>query len=387
MNAITKEAVQALTAARGPCVSLYLGGRRGGKEGPIRWKNMLAEAEDRLAAAGMDASGVRKLLAPAQRTLANAAFWERPGDGLVWFLAPGVDQAYRMPPALPDRVTVGRHFHLKPVLPLLTEDGPFYVLALSQNRVRLLHGTPEGIHTVELKGVPANLEEAMRTHDTDNVLAVHTRPSPGGGGWEAIFSGHGVGIDDHKDEVRNYFRQVDRGLHGLLREEGAPLVLAAVEYLWPLYREVCTYPHLAAVGVAGNPERLTDRDLGEQARALLSPVFGEPRRKAAALYARLAGTGRVSGDLAEVVRAAAAGRVEVLFVPTDREVMGQLDETGDVVAHSPPAPGDEDLSNWAAVDTLRHRGVVYAVPARAVPGEAPVAAIFWLPHARKEGSS
>jgi hypothetical protein len=383
MNAITRQAVQALTAARGPCVSLYLGRHRGGKEGPVRWKNLLAEAADRLALAGMDAAEVRELLTPARWALRDKAFWERPGDGLAWFLSASVDRAYRVPPALPDRVTVGRHFYLKPVLPLLAEDRPFYVLALSQNRVRLLYGTPEGARAVEVKGVPANLEEALRRHDTDNVLAMHTRPSTGGGRWEGIFSGHGVGIDDHKDDLRNYFRQVDRGLHGLLREETAPLVLAAVEYLWPLYREVCTYPHLAAGGVAGNPERLSDRELGERARGLLAPAFEEPRRKAAALYARLAGTGRTSADLAEVVRAAAEGGVEVLFVPADREVMGQLDEAGRVVAHDPAVAGDEDLFNRAAVDTLRHGGTVYAVPAREVPGAAPAAAIFWLPHARK----
>jgi hypothetical protein len=32
-------------------------------------------------------------------------------------------------------------FHLKPLLPLLTGDGRFYILALSQNQVRLLQGT------------------------------------------------------------------------------------------------------------------------------------------------------------------------------------------------------------------------------------------------------
>jgi hypothetical protein len=381
MNAITKEAVQVLTAVRGPCVSLYLGKHRGGKEGRTSWKNLLSEAEDRLAVAGMSESEVGELLAPARRILKDLAFWERPGEGRAWFLAPGVDRAYRVPPEVPDRVTVGRHFYLKPVLPLLSEDRPFYVLALSQNRVRLLHGTPEGVSEVELKGVPANLEEALRTHDTDNVLTLHTRPAPGGG-WAAIFSGHGVGIDDHKDELVSYFRQVDRGLHGLLREEQAPLVLASVEYLWPLYRQVNTYPHLVVGGVAGNPERLSDRDLYEWARALVVPTFEEPRRKALALYAQLAGTGRTSADLGEVVRATAEGRVQVLFVPTDREVMGLLDEAGHVVVHDPAVPGDEDLFNRAALDTLRHRGTVYAVPAREAPGEGAVA-IFWLPHARK----
>jgi len=38
-------------------------------------------------------------------------------------------------------VVVSDRFHLKPLLPLLTGDGRFYILALSQNQVRLLQGT------------------------------------------------------------------------------------------------------------------------------------------------------------------------------------------------------------------------------------------------------
>jgi hypothetical protein len=38
-------------------------------------------------------------------------------------------------------VVVTDRFHIKPLLPLLSGDGRFYVLALSQSEVRLLQGT------------------------------------------------------------------------------------------------------------------------------------------------------------------------------------------------------------------------------------------------------
>jgi hypothetical protein len=38
------------------------------------------------------------------------------------------------------------------------------------------------------------------------------------------------------------------------------------------------------------------------------------------VYAQLAGTGRTSNDLAEVVRGAYAGQVETLFVAASREL-------------------------------------------------------------------
>jgi hypothetical protein len=103
----------------------------------------------------------------------------------------------------------------------------FYVLALSQNSVRLFQGTRFTVSAVDLKGVPRNLAETLRTHDKDEVLTFHSRPTSGGS-WGAIFEGHGVGTDDAKDDLRRYFQSIDRGLHEVLREEQAPLIVAAV---------------------------------------------------------------------------------------------------------------------------------------------------------------
>ncbi len=102
---------------------------------------------------------------------------------------------------------MGGLFLVAPLLPLLTADGRFYVLAVSQNSVRLFQGTRFTISPVDLKGAPHNLAEALRTHDRDEVLTFHGRRTSGGS-WGAIFEGHGVGIDDEKDNLRRYFHRV-----------------------------------------------------------------------------------------------------------------------------------------------------------------------------------
>jgi hypothetical protein len=326
---------------------------------------------------------LRGFLAPARRVFEDHAFWQASGVGLACFLAAGVERWYHLPLAPADRGVVGSHFHIKPLLPVLEETGAFYVLTLSEKRARLLRGTAEGLEEVDTPEVPAGMAAALRTHDRDEPLEFHARPSPVGGGWVAIFSGQGVGIDDHKDDLRTYFRQVDKGLHPLLRQQTAPLVLASVECLWPLYREVNTYPHLLLEGVHGCPDHVSDRDLHAKAWELVRPSCTAARHRSAALYERLAGTGRTTADLVEAVRAAAAGHIEVLFVPADCEQWGRLDALGHVAVHDEAAPGDEDLFNLAAVHTLHHRGTVFAVPSDQVPGHGPLAAIFWLPHARK----
>jgi hypothetical protein len=281
------------------------------------------------------------------------------------------------------QAVVARHPHIKPLLPLLSGDGRFFILALSGNEVRLLEGARDGVQQVDLAGVPHGLAEALRTHDRDEPLTFHTHPSLGLGRKGAIFHGHGVGIDDVKGDLLRYFQAVDRGLHEFLRQERAPLVLAGVEELWPLYRKANTYPHLVEGGVAGSPDRCGPAELHDRAWPLVRPLFRRARQRALILYAQLAGTGRTAADLAQVVFAACQGRLEVLFTTTNPGPVGTVDlEAGTVTLGVSGRPGGDDLTNWAAVYTLWHGGTVYPLEPQDVPGGGPVAGMYWLPRDR-----
>ncbi len=125
----------------GSCVSIFLPTHRAGtqtQQDPIRLKNLLREAEERLLAKGLRAPEVDELVAPARESLDDSDFWRHQSNGLAVFLSPGVLRYYRLPLNFEDLVIVANRYHLKPLLPLLTGDGQFYVLALSQNEVRFL---------------------------------------------------------------------------------------------------------------------------------------------------------------------------------------------------------------------------------------------------------
>jgi hypothetical protein len=381
MDLFTRDDLKTLLAEHpSPCISLFMHAHRGGaEEDPIRWRKHLAEAEERLAKAGWRAAEVKELLAPGRRLLEDITFWKNQSDGLVAFVAPQFLRLYRLPLAFQDAVVVANRFSVIPLLPLLSGNGRFFVLALSQNAVRLLQGTRHGVSEVDLKGVPRNLAEALLTHDRDEPLTFHTRLTSGGS-WGAIFEGHGVGIDDAKDDLLRYFQRIDRGLHPLLREEKAPLVLAAVDYLQPIYRQANTYSHLLEQGVEGNPDRLSRRELHDRAWPLVQPLFEAEQQRAAAQYRQLAGTEHASGDLEAVVAAAYEGRVETLFVALGRQVWGVFDpSTGRVQQHKEAPFGDVDLLDLAAAHTLSHGRTVYAVEPEQVPSKTDVAAIFFLP--------
>jgi hypothetical protein len=303
-------------------------------------------------------------------------------DGLAIFLSSDQFRYYRLPFDFDELVVVSDRFHIKPLLPLLRGDGRFYVLALSQNEVRLIQGTRYSVSEIDLEGVPESLAEVLRYNDPEKRLQFHTSTlTPGGkGGRPAVFHGHGVAsADDPKDYISRYFHRVDEGLRDLLRDEQAPLVLVGVDYLLPIYREANTHPHLMDEGIEGNPEELRAEELHQQAWAIVQPLFMAAQKEAVAQYRQLAGAGseRASNDLKEIVPAAYHGRVETLFVTVGLQQWGTFDpETNAVQLHSKAKPGDEDLLDFVAVHTLLNGGTAYAVEPEKVPAEALLAAVF-----------
>lgn len=388
MNIPSKNELRYLMVPQnGICISIVLSTHRMGVEmqsDPLKLRNAIRTVEKQLHESGPSSKEEsEKLLKPVEALLDEKAFWQHEGDGLVIFRSSHLFRVYRTPLHVTDQIIISDHFYVKPLLPLLVDDGRFYVLALSQNAIRLLEGTHYNIQEIALPGaVPRSLAEALEYDDIEDNDVRHYSSSSGAGTGKrgrraAIFYGQGVGIDDLKDQILRYFQQVNHGLHELLRDETAPLVLAGVEYLIPMYREANTYPHLMEQAITGNPDKLKAATLHKQAWAIVQPFFLKPEREAANRYRAAMGTGYASKAIEEVLLAAAYGRVESLFVALDQMQWGRFDAATNTLArHQEAEPGDEDLLNVAAVQTLLHDGAVYAVEQAEMPDESPIAAVY-----------
>jgi hypothetical protein len=384
MSTLTLDDLKTLSARHaGWCVSIYLPTHRASvdtRRDQLEYKHLLRSAEEQLLANGMRANDARGLLAPAQQLASDAEFWHNPTDGMAVFAADGLFSAFHLPlvpPGMEGLALVAQRFHVKPLLPLLRDDTRFYVLGLSQRQTRLWRSTPYGIAEVTPDQMPQSLAEALRYEEPERILQFHTVGSSGGGGPVAIFHGHGVGSDDSKDRIVRYFQQVERAIHRLLLAERAALLLAGVEYLLPLYRQVNTYPHLLAEALTGNPEELTPEELHRAAWSRVAPHFAAVEREALASYQRHRSTERASGALDQIIPASVQGRVETLLVALGTERWGIYDPAdGELVLHETPQPGDEDMLDFAALHTLLTGGRVHTFPAREMPDRLPLAAVF-----------
>jgi hypothetical protein len=196
MDVVRKSDLKSLSKERrGPCVSIYMRAFRKGEEvmqNPVRFKNLLAEAEDMLAEEGLRKPEAAELLSPALALETDSDFWQYQSDGLAVFASPGFFRFFRVQVPFEDLTVVTDRFHVKPLVGLLSGSERFYVLALSQNRVRLLHGSAQEVIECHLEEVPTSLAEALRYDDPEKQLQFHTG-TPGHGGKRPAVSRTGRG--------------------------------------------------------------------------------------------------------------------------------------------------------------------------------------------------
>ncbi|HLU32122.1 MAG TPA: hypothetical protein VK088_10195 [Acidimicrobiia bacterium] len=374
MDLITTADLQRLIeGGEAPLTSIYLPMQRKGPEtrqNPLVLKSALKQVGDELENREMRRPDIEAYLKPAATLLDDSSFWQHQEDGLALFLDREGMHSYRLPESFEELVMVGESFHLKPLLPVLSAEQEFYVLALSHNQVRLLRGTRWQVSELELEDVPTSLAEALWYRDPEPRLHSHATSR---GATALTFHGHGLGEESSDEELKQFFRQVDGGVRGLITDPRAPVVLAGVGYLHPIYRSISDL-EVMEKGIEGNPDEIPAGTLHEKAWDIVSSRqqdhLAEAQEKVAG-----ADDDYAARTVDAVVTAAAQGRIETLFVPARSQAWGRFDpETFEVVTGD--GEGAVDLYDVAAVRTWSTGGDVFVVEQDDIPGEGEIAAVL-----------
>ena len=380
MDVLSQDEIKTLLGKhQGLCISIFMPTFRTGAESQqnqIRLKNLLRSAEEKLLTGGLRLQEIKALLEPAQALPGNVLFWRRQSDGLALFISADHFRCFCLPEAFGELIVVADHFHVKPLLPLLGGDNRFYILALSQKEVRLFEGTGRSVQEIELEAVPKSLADALQIDEFDKQVRFRAGSASSAAGM-AMVSGHGGVAADTKENLLKYFRMIDRGLHDLLKDERAPLVLAGVDYLFPIYREANTYPRLIEEGIPGNPQGISAETLHQATLKIVSPYFQKAEHDAVAQYRQSSGTGLTSTDSREIVPAAHHGRVGLLLVASDRQQWGTYNgESGAVQMHEQAWATSEDLLEMSAIQTFLNGGTVFTLSPEKMPDKSDLAAVF-----------
>jgi hypothetical protein len=365
MDTVTKGELRELAKKRGmPCVSLYMpthGPASEGAQDALRLKNLLRQAEVQMTNDGIRRPTAERMLEPARELIGDRVFWEKRSAGLAMFLSEDTFQWYRVPVSPVETAIVNRRFQLKQLLPLISGNHEFYLLALSQNKPRLFEGDQHALHELSVGGMPANIAEALNYTSVDRGSQTHAGARGSLGKQSSVFHGQGGERDTAKEDLANYFRLIDAAVLPIAQKRHLPLVLAGVHYLLPIYRDVTGYATLSACELVGNHDHESPQQLHDRVWPMLRAEFAQTREAAAAKFRQLAGTGKASDDVSQIVPAAWQGKVETLFIDPSAQQWGSFDpQTGSVVTSTTPQDGDDDLLDLAAIETLLNRGTVYA---------------------------
>ncbi|MBA3312417.1 MAG: hypothetical protein M3552_00400 [Planctomycetota bacterium] len=385
METLTRRDLDTLLAAESShCVSLYMPTHRTGgpesREDATRFSNLIRNADDALRARGVNGLRLQAIIKSLEELKHDSVFWQNQADGLAIFFEGEERRLFRLPLSFRERCVVAPRFHVRPLLPLLQGDGRFYILAVSQNSVRLFQGSRFALTEIQDERLPKNLREALNIDEYIQSLQFSSMKGAGigdGARGGAAFHGHGGSNMDVKksDELLPYFRRIDAALQELFGAEDNPLVFAGVEYLFPLFKEASQYNALIEEPVTGNVDRARPGELHAQAWPLVEHRFERVRDSELERLAAQSDPKPHSHDLPEILSAARVGQIETLFLSERADVFGHVDfaEDGRVVQGEEAGDG-EDLLNVAAVETLRTGGKVFTVSGDALSNSSPVAA-------------
>lgn len=355
------------------CISIFIPTHRAGQEvnekiDQKNLKNQVKEIRHKLESWQVKDKDIHQLLEPIEALVDDTSFWKYQSDGLAIFRNNDQFEYFTVPVYFEAFNYLSDHYYLKPLIPYLNQDERFYLLALSLHEVKLYEGFAHRIDKLDVHDLlPENLEKAVGYDYKQKYLQFRSGHT---GGEKAMFHGHGEGKDDAREEVLKFFRAVNDGVMKVLHDETVPLVLATVDYLFPLYREANEYNYLYDRFIAGNPEHSDPVLLHEKAMELLDGVFDRKKKEKLEKFEKALSDNLASYKVNEIVPAAVNQRVDTLFAKNLDEVWGMLDrEHNDVITEEFKTKHNAGLMNLAAVHTILNNGNVYLMDAAEMPGE------------------
>lgn len=359
-----------------PCISLYLPmlpGLTHATENIERLNRVLDDMESQLQQYGIEGKARSQFLASARAFGDNILASGISEGTLALFLSPSTFDVELLPTQMDELVVIGPRFHLTPLLPFLFSSMHYFILAVSRNTAHFLEVNGTEIEARDISGMPHSVEEAWAgTEHTEESQQVHST-----GNGTAAFHGQSNAKDDNEMETKTYLQKIAKSLHAFLHEQHAPLVFAGVEELFGLYKHLDTSGRLLDGFIHGNPDQMDGKQLVEHAQPIIQEAMDKRNAAMLEAYGNVAGTGRTSTDLSDILDSAASGKVETLFVAEGAEQWGTFDtDSGKKELHEGPEASNEELLGLAANHTLRHKGQVVTLSADQMPEGKQIAAVL-----------
>ncbi|CAN5168239.1 hypothetical protein BH23BAC3_BH23BAC3_26190 [soil metagenome] len=357
-----------------PLISITMPTHKKGAEmqqDPIRLKNLLTKVDENLKKRDMKQLEIDKLLKPAQDLLENLKFWTHQDHGLVIYTAKNHFSYYKLPYTIEEKAYVNSHFLITPILPMVSMDGTFNVLAVSRSNARLLQCNRNEVKDITPMAAPNSVDEYLEV-TPEKELQFHT----GAEGRDAMFFGHGAGDEGRQIVIEQYLRELEKTITEEAKRQNDPLVLIGLEDNLAFYKSINSYNRTIDKVIDANPDELKDTELKDQGWKIIQDYFLKDMYQSLAQFSEN-NNELVSNNLSQVIESTVMGRSKTIFITRGEDRWGHYDEEKhEVHLTDEPSNGDVDLLNWLAAKGRETGSKVYMLPRDQMPTKSTVAAEF-----------
>lgn len=351
------------------CVSIYMPTHISNTEGEgydmdrITLKNQIKEVEKQLQTFKVEESEIKKIVKPLNNLFDDEDFWAHQSNGLAIFIYNETVKFFNMPISFKESVSVDSHLYITPLVNLLSDTKSCILLKLNLDDVELYQVNSTEIFRIEVSDlIPSKMTDTVGEDYEEKQLEGRVASSRSGQNYDS-YHGHGRSNDTvKKEEALRYFQQIDNGLQRLLNENKLPLVVACVDYLFPIYEEANSYNFLKKEHISGSPTKENLNELANSAMDIILKDKDENLKKIIEDFGSLVTEGKSTDKLENVIPAAVGGRVHQLLVKENTKVWGKyIQARHSIETKEVRHIGDSDLINLAVIETIKNGGEVLLV--------------------------
>ncbi|WP_406327494.1 chemotaxis protein [Streptomyces sp. NBC_00203] len=310
---------------------------------PVRLRNVVAEAKKQLEA---DPSVTRErrtdVVDQLERALREVDL-AHAEDGLAIFAAPGEHQVWSLARTVPERVVLSDTFLTRNLVAAQASERPFWVLAVSADRVTLWNGGAEHVVEDDSGGFP--LSRDRENFDAERQEQIGDMPST------------------FRDEgIRRFLRDADIAMSAVLREQPRPLYVTGETAALSALDEIGTVTKDAAHVQHGGLAHGTPQAVWQAVRPLISAEERKHTDEVARELVTARGRKEFAAGVDEVWQNATEGRIRLLAVEENYRVT--VRDGGDhlVPAESGDLDAREDIVDEIVEQCLETGAEVRFVP-------------------------
>lgn len=367
MSLISKEDFTSLSLFNSDvCVSVFIPTQRAGKDvlegkNQRHLKSQWKEVKTKLEKTGHSKDKIEKIGVHFQKLIDDNNFWRHQSDGLAVFAAENAFEYYTLPVNFEAYHYIGKEFYLKPLVPMFSGKGKFFILEIQPKKVSFYEATNYSITQIDIEDLaPEKLQDRVG-YDFEEKHLNHK-------GSINTQHGYAPATRERKDEFLRFFRAVDQGIDKIIHHETVPLVVSCEDYLFPIYQEANTYDHLYDKCVPGNPnDNQHILELHAKAVEQLQPHFDKQKEEKMKEFNEQPPE-MTSTKITDIIPSIYEGKVDTLFLENREDIFGTFNEEKMSVEVQNGQTGDNtSLMNLAAKKVIEQGGSVFLIESAFMP--------------------